>query len=140
MLPSSNAHRWTMHLQRIPAVSIIDDDESARIAVARLVRSVGFVAHAFPSARAFLHSAQLMETACLISDVQMPEMSGIQLQDALRALGHDIPVIFVTAFPEETIRAQALGRGAICFLSKPFDGESLLRCLDIALKQHAEKG
>lgn len=125
---------------KAPVISIIDDDESSRIAVARLVRSLGFVAHAFSSARAFLNSAQLTETSCLISDIQMPEMSGIQLQDALQEHGHAIPVIFITAFPDEGIRAQALSRGAICFLTKPFDGETLMRCLDTALKQHGENG
>jgi FixJ family two-component response regulator len=118
----------------MPVISIVDDDESARSGTTRLVRSRGFVAHAFPSARAFLHSAQLAQTACLISDIQMPEMSGIQLYDALRARGHNMPIIFVTAFPDDKIRAQALVRGAVCFLNKPFDGETLLRCLDTALK------
>jgi FixJ family two-component response regulator len=66
----------------------------------------------------------------------MPEMNGIELQDALRARGHNIPVIFITAFPDAKVRAQAVDRGAICFLSKPFDGETLLRCLDTALKEN----
>jgi FixJ family two-component response regulator len=120
-----------------PVVSIVDDDESIRSGTTSLVRSLGFVAHAFPSARAFLHSEQLAETSCLISDIQMPEMSGIQLQDVLHTRGHDIPIIFVTAFPDDRVRAQALNRGAICFLTKPFDGEALLGCLAAALKNNA---
>jgi FixJ family two-component response regulator len=124
-------------LRDAPVISIVDDDESNRIGTASLVRSLGFVAHAFPSARSFLHSEQLAETSCLISDVQMPEMSGIQLQDVLRARGHNIPIIFVTAYPDDRVRAQALVRGAVCFLSKPFDGEKLSRCLDAALKNNA---
>jgi len=126
--------RMTHRLRGVPVISIIDDDESMRHGTMRLVRSLGFVAHAFPSAHAFLKSEQLTKTACLISDVQMPEMSGIQLQDALRARGLNIPVIFITAFHDDKVRAQALGRGATCFLSKPFDGETLSRCIKAALQ------
>jgi FixJ family two-component response regulator len=126
----------TNHLPDVPVISIIDDDESIRTGTMSLVRSLGFAAHAFPSARAFLRSEQLSETLCLISDIQMPEMSGIELHDALRARGHDIPMIFITAFPNEKVRAQALARGAVCFLNKPFDGETLSRCLDVALKNN----
>ena len=123
-------------MREAPVISIIDDDESIRVGTASLLRSLGFVAHAFASARAFLDSEQLSETACLISDIQMPEMSGIELHDALRASGHDIPIIFITAFPDEKARAQAVVRGAVCFLSKPFDGATLLPCLDAALKNN----
>jgi FixJ family two-component response regulator len=118
----------------VPVISIIDDDESIRIGTMRLVRSRGFVAHAFSCAHAFLQSDKLIGTSCLISDIQMPEMSGIQLHDALCARGHHIPIIFITAFPDERARAQALVRGAIGFLHKPFKGEALLCCLDAALK------
>jgi FixJ family two-component response regulator len=124
----------TNHLPNVSVISIIDDDESMRRGTMRLLRSLGFVAHAFPSASAFLHSEQLTGTSCLISDVQMPEMSGLQLQETLRACGHNIPIIFVTAFHDDKVRSEALDRGAICFLSKPFDGETLLRCLKTALK------
>jgi FixJ family two-component response regulator len=126
-------------LADIPVVSIVDDDESIRIGTMRLVRSLGFVAHAFPSAHAFLQSDRVPETCCLISDVQMPEMSGIQLHDALCARGHEIPIIFITAFPDAKARAEASVRGAVCFLSKPFDGEAMLRCLEVALKDDADK-
>lgn len=121
-------------LPNAPVISIIDDDESTRNGTVRLVRSFGFVAHAFPSAHVFLHSEQLTKTSCLISDIQMPEMNGIQLHDALHARGYDIPIIFMTAFDDEKMRAQALDRGAICFLSKPFDGQALRQCLDCALQ------
>lgn len=123
----------------MPVISIIDDDESIRNGTLRLVRSLGLIGHAFPSAHAFLNSEQLIETACLISDIHMPEMSGIQLQDALRVRGHDIPIIFITAFPDEKIRSQALAQGAVCFLDKPFEGEALWRCIDIALKDNIGK-
>ncbi|MER9005653.1 response regulator [Mesorhizobium sp. M0862] len=122
-----------------PVISIIDDDELNRVGTASLVRSLGLVAHAFPSAHSFLHSQQLTQTSCLISDVQMPEMSGIQLQDALHARGHNIPIILITAYPDDRVRAQAFARGAVCFLSKPFDGETLSRCLAVALKNNASE-
>jgi FixJ family two-component response regulator len=120
-------------LRDVPVISIVDDDASMRTSIMRLVRSLGFIAYAFPTAREFLQSEQLAKTSCLISDVQMPEMSGIQLQDALRARGRDVPIIVITAFPDERVRAEALNRGAVCFLNKPFDGEALVRCLEAAL-------
>jgi FixJ family two-component response regulator len=115
-------------------ISVIDDSEAARNGTVRLVRSLGFIVHAFPSAQTFLHSEQLTKTRCLISDIQMPRMNGIQLHDTLRARGYDIPIIFVTAYYNEEIRAEALDRGAICILSKPLDGETLLSCLNRALQ------
>jgi len=117
-----------------PVISIVDDDESIRTGTMSLLRSLGFIPHAFSSATAFLNSEQLNKTACLISDIQMPGMSGIELHDTLRARGHHMPIIFITAFPNEKVRAQAAVRGVVCFLNKPFDGESLSRCIDAALK------
>ena len=115
-------------------ISIVDDDEWSRIGITKLVRSFGFAAHDFPSAHALLNSPLLARTACVISDIQMPVLSGLQLLDELRTHGHDMPIIFVTAFPNERVRAQALLRGAICVLTKPFDGETLELCLAAALK------
>jgi FixJ family two-component response regulator len=120
-------------LPQARVISVIDDDESARNGILRLVRSLGFVGHAFPSADAFLNSEQLADTSCLISDVQMPLMNGVQFHDALRQRGYDIPIIFVTAFYDEGMREQALERGAICYLSKPFESEALSQCLERAL-------
>lgn len=114
-------------------VSIVDDDESSRVGTSKLVRSLGFKDHDFASAKAFLHSPQVTQTSCLISDIQMPDMSGIQLLDALRARGHNMPIVFVTAYPSEAVRAEAMSRGAVCFLTKPFDGETLKHCLEAAL-------
>ena len=115
-------------------ISIIDDDESVRIATQRLVRSLGLVAHVFACPEDFLQSPRLNDTTCLIADVQMPGMSGVELQSLLAARGQQMPMIFITAFPDEKIRARALQAGAICFLSKPFDGPTLVQCLDRALK------
>jgi len=117
-------------------ISIIDDDASVRIATNRLVRSLGYVAHTFASADGFLQSPHVNDTACVIADVQMPGMSGIELQSRLIAQGRALPLIFITAFPEESIRSRALKAGAVGFLSKPFDGTILIECIDIALKRH----
>src|SRR5262249_29645205 len=122
------------NLPEARVISVVDDDEAARNGTVRLVRSLGFVAHAFPSAHAFLRSEQLAKTSCLISDIQMQQMNGVQLHDTLRARGYDIPIIFMTAFYDEVLRAKALDRGAICVLSKPFTGETLSGWLRRALK------
>jgi FixJ family two-component response regulator len=114
----------------VPVISIVDDDESVRMAVRSLVRSLGLVAHAFGSAEEFLQSSHLEETACLISDVQMPGMSGVELQAKLADDGRCIPIIFITAFPTENVRARVLRAGAACFLYKPFEGRALVECLD----------
>lgn len=135
----SNAQGWTNQLRDVPVISIIDDDESIRSGTLRLVRSLGFIGHTFSSGHAFLNSEQLIKTACLISDINMPEMSGLQLQDKLRARRHNIPIIFITAFPDDKIRSQALAQGAVCFLDKPFEGEALSRCIDGALKDNTGK-
>jgi FixJ family two-component response regulator len=121
-------------------VSIIDDDESVRTAARCLVRSLGYDARTFASAEEFLQSDDMGKTACLIVDVQMPKMSGLELQSTLRAKGHRTPIIFVTAFPEERVRMRALEGGAICFLSKPFDGKVLVDCLTMALAASPAQG
>lgn len=123
-------------MAEVPVISIIDDDESVRVATKRLVRSVGFVGHDFASADEFLQSRRLGETSCVIADVQMPGMSGLELQELLVARGHRTPVILITAFPDERIRTRALQSGAVCFLTKPCDGQTLLQCLDMALNKN----
>lgn len=115
-------------------VAIVDDDDSVRTAVGSLVRSLGFDALAFASAESFLASGRLDEVDCLISDVQMPGMSGPQLQDHLASRRGDLPVILITAFPEERLRRQAEAAGACGFLAKPFDGQAMVRCLEAALE------
>ena len=117
-----------------PVISIVDDDASVRAAVARLLTSMGFAAHAFASANEFLASPLLKDTLCIVADVEMPGMSGLELQDHLIAHGANIPVIFFTAFPEDRIRERAMKGGAVCFLSKPFDEAALLECVKRTLK------
>ena len=121
-------------MPRVPVVSIIDDDASVRMATNRLVRSLGYVAHAFSSADEFLRSSHVNDTSCVIADVQMPGMSGVELQSLLLAQGRRMPIIFITAFPEESTRARALEAGAICFLTKPFDGPTLIKYLAAAVE------
>ena len=123
-------------MSRVPSISIIDDDASVRVATSRLVRSLGYAAHTFESADGFLQSPRVNDTTCVITDVQMPGMSGIELQNLLIAQGRSVPMIFITAFPEESIRSRALNAGAVCFLSKPFDVAILIEWIDIALKKH----
>jgi FixJ family two-component response regulator len=101
------------------------------------VRSLGYGTAAFDSAEAFLKSERVKDADCLITDVQMPGMTGIELQDRLIAQGHCLPIIFITAFPEMRARAQALAAGAIGFLAKPFDDKGLIECLDEALDRAA---
>ena len=117
-------------------ISIVDDDKSVREAARALIRSLGYSAVTFASAEEFLESGRLHDTACLITDVQMPGMSGVDLQSHLTASGRCPPVIFVTAYPEASVRDRAMGAGAIGFLSKPFTEDSLIACLDRALECH----
>ncbi len=123
----------TGSLQQAPLISIIDDDESVRVATACLLRSLGYRAHTFASADEFLDSPYVGEAACLIVDVQMPKTSGIELKHMLRAKGIATPIIFITAFPEERVRAKALDDASSCMLSKPFDSRVLIECLATAL-------
>ncbi len=121
-------------MARIPMVSIIDDDDIVREATKGLVRSLGYRVSTFGSAEEFLKSDLLVDTSCLITDLQMPGLSGIELQDKLIAGGRRFPIIFITAFPEESVRARAMKVGAAGFLSKPYSEERLIDCLDRALK------
>jgi FixJ family two-component response regulator len=120
-------------------ISIVDDDKSVREAAKTLVRSLGYKTATFASAEEFLESGRLRDTACLITDVQMPGMSGVDLQSHLMANGHCTPVIFVTAYPEENVRERAMVAGAFGFLSKPFSEESLIACLDRALEHYRSR-
>ena len=118
----------------IPMIAIVDDDEGVREATKGLVRSIGYNASTFASAEDFLKSERIHDASCLITDLQMPGLSGIDLQDRLITQGHRIPIIFITAYPEESVRARATKAGAAGFLSKPYYPDHLIGCLDKALK------
>ena len=115
-------------------VMIVDDDESMRRAARRLIKSSGFAVETFASAEDFLASGRLDATACLVLDVQMPGLNGLELQSRLISEGHQIPIIFITAFDDENVRAQALA-GAIGFLVKPFEEADLVNGINLALQR-----
>ena len=118
-------------MSQTPLIAIVDDDASVCEALQGLVEAFGFAAEAFSSAEEFLQSERLNDTACLITDVQLPGMSGLQLQNHLSLSGSRIPIIVITAFPGDDRRA--LAEGAICFLRKPVIKEDLLTCIRLAL-------
>jgi FixJ family two-component response regulator len=115
-------------------VAIVDDDDLMRAAVQGLLKSVGWPAQAFASAEEFLQSGQQRQTACLIADIRMPGMSGLELQSRLNADHCKIPTIFITAHGDSKMRMQALRAGAVEFLAKPFDDEALLESVRAALE------
>ena len=115
-------------------IAIVDDDDLVRNAVQGLLKSVGLPARAFASAEEFLQSGQHRKTACLIADIRMPGMSGLELQAKLNAERCRIPTIFITAHGDSRMRMQALREGAVEFLAKPFDDEALLDSVRAALE------
>ena len=122
-------------------ISIVEDDQPFRESMRKLVRALGYTVEAFPSAADFLASPLLSATACLVADVQMPGMTGVELHRNLSEAGYAIPTILVTAYPDEAVRNRALKNGVVCYLSKPVDDEHLERCLRSALessKPHEE--
>jgi FixJ family two-component response regulator len=122
-------------LKESPLISIVDDDDLSRTAVESLVRSRGFTACSFASAESYLRSPSVKKTECLIADVQMPNVDGLQLQEHLSLLGLDTPIIFLTAYPDDAIEARALKAGAVGFLQKGRDiwGGRFFACLQDAL-------
>ncbi len=114
-------------------VAIVDDDESVREAMSGLMRSLGFSVKAFSSGEGFLRSNCLRRAACLIADVQMPGMTGLELHHRLVTSGSPIPTILITAYVDEKVRAQALKAGVACYLPKPIDENALLACIHSAL-------
>jgi len=116
-------------------VAIVDDDDSVRGTLQELLRSAGFCSRAFESAEAFLGSGNQRETACLITDIRMPGMSGLELQARLNAEHCRIPTIFITAHGDEEMRFKALREGAVEFLPKPFDDEVLIESVRAALER-----
>jgi FixJ family two-component response regulator len=119
-----------------PVISIVDDDESVRLARDNLLKSLGYIVHTFASAQEFLRSPHSRDTSCVIADVQMPGMSGVELQAILLDRDQRVPFIFITAFPDMAVRTRALKAGAVGFLTKPFDGATLIKCLETALARH----
>ena len=115
-------------------ISVVDDDESARVAIQGMLKSVGWPARSFCSAEEFLESGQLCETACLICDIRMPGMSGLELQARLVEEGWRIPIIFVTAHGDSRMQTRAMKAGARAFLGKPFDDDVLLQEVRTALE------
>ena len=116
-------------------ISVVDDDESIRRTTTLLIESFGFRAAAFESAETFLSSGQLRDTSCLIVDVQMPGMDGLQVQSQLAATGCRVPIIFITAYDDKESRRRAMQAGAVAFLGKPFSDEELLRTVHSALHE-----
>jgi FixJ family two-component response regulator len=115
-------------------VAIVDDDESVRAALVGLMKAAGLPVRSFASAEEFLNSGQQHQTACLIADVRMPGMSGLELQARLHAERCEIPTIFITAHGDEHVGTHAVTAGAVGVLRKPFDDEVLLECVRTALR------
>ncbi len=115
-------------------ISVVEDDQPFRESMKKLMKSLGYTVEGFPSAAEFLASPLLTSTACLVSDVQMPGMTGVELHRHLIDAGHAIPTILVTAYPDEVVRRRALKDGVVCYLRKPVDDDHLERCLRSALE------
>jgi FixJ family two-component response regulator len=115
-------------------VSIVEDDQPFRESMRKLMTVLGYTVESFPSAADFLASPLLAKTACLVADVHMPGMTGVELHRQLVDAGYAIPTILVTAYPDEADRAQTLNEGVVCYLRKPVDEEHLIRCLRKALQ------
>jgi FixJ family two-component response regulator len=134
--------RWVVKKSsRAPlTVVVIDDDDDVRSAIEGLVRAVGYPVRSFQSSSEFLTWPGNYATECIITDVRMPGMTGIDLQTELATRGQDVPMIFITAYPESHVRERVLAAGAICFLTKPFSSVCLLECLRIAMSKPSRLG
>ena len=119
-----------------PVITVIDDDPSVRAAIHNLLRSLGYAVEVYDSAESFMKSAN--PTWCVIADVRMPGITGIELQSRLRAEGSDVPFVFITAVPEAADRARAFSDGALCFLTKPVDEDALIQCLEMAVARRRD--
>ncbi len=116
-------------------IVIVDDDPSVREATTSLFRSIGIDAVAVASAEQFLNSGWVDWTSCLVVDIQMPGMDGLRLQHHLATAGRHVPIVFITAYPDETVRARGMEAGAICFLTKPFSDRELFESIRSALSR-----
>jgi len=122
-------------MTKVPLISIVDDDEALRTSLDNLVRSVGFRTQGFSSGEAFLTSDHLHDTACLLLDVRMARMNGLEVQGQIVASNLPIPIIFMTSFADGDVRAKAMAAGAVDFLYKPFSEEILFKAIDKALQR-----
>lgn len=118
----------------VQVISIVDDDSSVRAAADNLLTSYGFEVYTFASAKDFLQSACLHASSCVVADVQMPGMSGLDLLVEVRSRGNHTPFIFITAFADHSVRTRAMKVGAACFLEKPFTSATLIESIEIVLK------
>jgi FixJ family two-component response regulator len=125
---------WETEVTNEPLICIVDDDDSARGGMMDLVQSMGFFVSGFPCAEEFLESRDLRHASCLITDMRMPGMSGLQLYDRLRDSGDVIPTILMTAFPNDRDRTQAQRIGVICYLAKPVKDDELFECVHSAFE------
>jgi len=123
-------------MNKAALITIVDDDDALRMSLDNLIRSAGFRAKRFASAESFLRSPDRQETACLILDVRMPHMNGLELQQHIVEAKWNIPIIFITSFADEAVRAEAMAAGAIDFLYKPFSEDKIINALQKALHQH----
>ena len=122
-------------MSRPTLISVVEDDQPFRESMRKLITTLGYTVEVFPSAASFLASPTLAQTACLVADINMPEMTGVQLHRHLADAGYTIPTILVTAYPNEVVRNRALKDGVVCYLSKPVDDDHLERCLRSALSR-----
>jgi FixJ family two-component response regulator len=123
-----------------PLIVCVEDDGAVRDAITGFIVALGFGAEGFSSAEEFLQSGRLHDTSCLIVDVKLTGMSGLELQTRLVAMGCNTPIIVITAFPDERVHAQAISSGAVCFLTKPITKDDLVGCIDQALKRRPDVG
>jgi len=122
-------------MDRSPTIAILDDDDGVRTSLVSLVRSLGYDVRSYGSALAFLNDQDIEDPDCMIADVQMPQMTGDQLQAKLIAADRIFPMIFLTAFPTEATRSRVMAAGACGYLGKPVDGDTIARCLEVAIEQ-----
>ena len=120
-------------MNTVPLIAVVDDDEAVRGSLSSLLRSLGYGVCCYASADAFLQAEEIRPPACLILDVQMPGMTGPELQASLAGSGRSIPIIFMTGFPTEALRRQVMQAGARAYLDKPVDGDTIAQCLAQAL-------
>jgi len=129
-----NKRIWKSFVLNGPLIAIVDDDESMRDTTRDLLESAGFLAATFASAARLLASQRLHRVSCLIADMRMPKMTGLELHQHLVASNHAIPTILMTAYPDERVRAQAMKANIVCYLTKPFEAEELLNCVRRAIQ------